>query len=491
MAEIKGIDISYWQGDIDFKKVAADGIKFAILRQGYRNTIDNKFIEYVKGCQENNIYIMVYHFIYTNDATLKQNAESTYDNIKKAGLDPTKIWIAADLEYDTWNKNNEVCTKERCTQYTKQYLEELKKLNCNNLIIYTNNDYYENYYDWSQLKGYPIWFADYSENPKHFCAIHQYSSKGKINGIDGYVDMDYLFDTFMLNTDQDSSDIFVQSIINDAVQYIINIAYDDTHGYDQIYRWNEYGDFDCSSLVISSWQQAGVPVKSEGATYTGNMYNIFLKCGFKDVTDSVDLNNAQGMQYGDVLLNHIHHTAMYIGNNKICEAAINEKGTATGGKPGDQTEQEIRINSYRNYPWDCVLRYIGNKIFNPTKKSISQIAKEVINGKWGNNSIRKQRLQAAGYNYNEIQEKVNELIKTNTKDNKIEPEYAQSFDKSIARSYITTENLRLRAGADTSKTIITTIPKGDTVICYGYFTNNWYYVKYKNYTGFCFKEYLK
>lgn len=51
MAKIKGIDISYYQGNIDFKKVAADGVKFAILREGYRATIDSKFLNYVKGCQ--------------------------------------------------------------------------------------------------------------------------------------------------------------------------------------------------------------------------------------------------------------------------------------------------------------------------------------------------------------------------------------------------------------------------------------------------------
>ena len=69
---------------------------------------------------------MVYHFIYTDNATIEQNAQSTYDNIKKAGLDPTKTWIAADLEYDTWKKNKETCTKDQCTKYTKQYLDYLK-----------------------------------------------------------------------------------------------------------------------------------------------------------------------------------------------------------------------------------------------------------------------------------------------------------------------------------------------------------------------------
>lgn len=62
------------------------------------------------------------------------------------------------------------------------------------------------------------------------------------------------------------------------------IATDDSHGYSQDSRWGN-PDYDCSSLVIQAWEQAGVPVKTAGATYTGNMYNIFLKWGFKDVTN--------------------------------------------------------------------------------------------------------------------------------------------------------------------------------------------------------------
>ena len=94
-----------------------------------------------------------------------------------------------------------------------------------------------------------------------------------------------------------------------------NIANDDSHGYSQDSRWGT-PDYDCSSLVISSWEQAGVPVKTAGATYTGNMYNIFIKNGFIDVTDQINLNTGAGLIRGDVLLNHVHHTAMYCGNGQ-------------------------------------------------------------------------------------------------------------------------------------------------------------------------------
>ena len=137
-------------------------------------------------------------------------------------------------------------------------------------------------------------------------------------------------------------------------------AGDSAHGYDQANRWGP--DYDCSSAVISAWELAGGPVKTRGATYTGNMRGIFLRCGFEDVTDAVDLNSGTGLQRGDVLLNVQHHTAMYCGNGMEVEASINENGGVTGGQPGDQTGREFLVRTYRNYPWDCVLRYTGGNV---------------------------------------------------------------------------------------------------------------------------------
>lgn len=142
-----------------------------------------------------------------------------------------------------------------------------------------------------------------------------------------------------------------------AIRQMETWAKDASHGYDQDYRWGEKGDYDCSSAVIQAWQNAGVPVKSGGATYTGDMKNVFLKNGFVDVTSKVNVATGSGLLRGDVLLNEAHHVAMCCGNGKEVEASINEKGTAHGGKPGDQTGKEFLIRSYRNYPWNCVLRY--------------------------------------------------------------------------------------------------------------------------------------
>lgn len=140
-----------------------------------------------------------------------------------------------------------------------------------------------------------------------------------------------------------------------AVTWAIEIANDPAHGYDQDNRWGP--DYDCSSLVISAWQQAGVPVKTKGATYTGNMKSVFLSCGFKDVTSKVNLSTGSGMKRGDVLLNIASHTVMHIGNGQVVSASKNENNGYHGGKPGDQSGKEIKLQSYYNFPWDCVLRY--------------------------------------------------------------------------------------------------------------------------------------
>ena len=149
------------------------------------------------------------------------------------------------------------------------------------------------------------------------------------------------------------------SKIQDAVTLAKQWAADPQHGYDQSSRWGP--NYDCSSLIIMLLEQVGIKVKSAGATYTGNMKSVFLRCGFElaDVS-ALDLTIGAKLQAGDILLNEANHAAIYVGNNQIVHASINEKGGTTGGQSGDQTGKEVCIRSYYNYPWDCVLRYKEN-----------------------------------------------------------------------------------------------------------------------------------
>ena len=136
-------------------------------------------------------------------------------------------------------------------------------------------------------------------------------------------------------------------VIQNAVNWAVGIANDDSHGYKQNNRWGP--DYDCSSLVISAYKQAGVPLT---CTYTGDMLSDMLSKGF------VSVGLSAGLQYGDVLLNVTKgHTAIYIGNNQLVQASIAENGTAHAGTPGDQTGREINISTYYDFPWQYVLRY--------------------------------------------------------------------------------------------------------------------------------------
>lgn len=143
------------------------------------------------------------------------------------------------------------------------------------------------------------------------------------------------------------------SMIEKAVTWAVDIANDNSHGYSQQIRWG--ASYDCSSLVISAFEQAGVSVKSAGATYTGNMKPVFLRCGFADVTSQINLHTGSGLQRGDVLLNVVNHTALYIGNGLLVHARSAEGTSDTIDNSGN----EIRTQGYFNYPWDCVLRYTG------------------------------------------------------------------------------------------------------------------------------------
>lgn len=371
----KGIDISQWQGKIDFAKVAKE-IDFVILREGYRMTLDPYFLEYASGAMKNGIKVHgVYHFIYALDsAAAKKEALNAIANVKKAGLPKTTpIW--ADMEGDSVEK-----AAKAGVNLGKAEINLFTRTFCDTIIangyptgIYANIDWYKNKYTADTLAKYPIWLADYSGGPDHECVLQQYTSSGKVSGISGNVDMDYCWCLDCENT---------KSPVETAIRFMEELAKDDSHGYDQRYRWGEKGDYDCSSAVFTAWQQAGVRVKDYsfskyGVAYTGSMYETFLANGFEDVTKSVNMSTGAGMQRGDVLLNKKKHTAMFCGNGKEVEASINEKGTASGGTPGDQTGKEFLIRSYRNYPWDCVLRYKEEVKVVETAPSLTPIGKIV------------------------------------------------------------------------------------------------------------------
>ena len=137
--------------------------------------------------------------------------------------------------------------------------------------------------------------------------------------------------------------------IQAAMDWAIAVAADDTHGYSQSTRYGN-PNYDCSSLVISAWEAAGVPVEEAGAGYTGNMRSAFTNVGFEWIPGNPNMDD---LQPGDVLLNENSHTEMYVGNGMNVGAHSNYDGS-----DGDSSGNEINVQEYHG-SWDGVLRYTG------------------------------------------------------------------------------------------------------------------------------------
>lgn len=141
--------------------------------------------------------------------------------------------------------------------------------------------------------------------------------------------------------------------VEGACLWAIDIANDNSHGYDQITR-DGGNDFDCSSLVSWAFRENGFDVPwPSPATYT--MIDAFTPLGFTWIPGMG--NDSSSLQRGDILLNINDHVEIYLGQQQNVGAHINEFGGVNNGQPGDQTGNEISVGGYYAYPWDGILRY--------------------------------------------------------------------------------------------------------------------------------------
>ncbi len=140
-----------------------------------------------------------------------------------------------------------------------------------------------------------------------------------------------------------------------AVRWMIAVAENAAHGYDQDHRWGP--DYDCSSLVYEGFRVGGgfnLPVHSGN---TASMKADFTRIGFTWLAGQG--NRASQCVRGDILLDESSHVEVYIGNEQNVGAHINEFKGVRGGRTGDQTGREISVSGYYAKPWDGILRYNG------------------------------------------------------------------------------------------------------------------------------------
>lgn len=196
---IKGVDLSYWNGNLNMKCLKDAGIEFIIARSSYRTAEDTQFANYVRNARAEGITVLGgYHFLYLdNGGTIANNAAKFVDVMSRNGLSNAYYFI--DVEYHLFEKLGTSITAEKVNSYTLDFINALIKLGVKKeqIVVYTNIDFYNSYYN-DTVKSYPIWLADYEGEPNYECVIQQYSSEGKIDGCNCNFDMNYLYDSDML-----------------------------------------------------------------------------------------------------------------------------------------------------------------------------------------------------------------------------------------------------------------------------------------------------
>lgn len=145
-----------------------------------------------------------------------------------------------------------------------------------------------------------------------------------------------------------------ETVADGAALFAETIANNDAHGYDQIFRWGEKGDFDCSSLCIASFEAVGVPVKTKyGATWTGNMKSTFKKSGFVEVDTSETSDTAE--KSDDITPN----CYIVVSGDTLSKIAKDNKTSVA---------ELVKINGIK----DPDKIYVGQKIYLPNKVTVNE-----------------------------------------------------------------------------------------------------------------------
>lgn len=188
---LNGIDISKWNGKIDFQKVKNYGTDFLIIRSSYGkespNQIDKRFEENYKNAKAVGIPVGVYHYSYADSVEdARKEAQFCLKNISGKQLEYP---VCFDIEDRT-----QLClSNHQRTDICKAFCEEIENAGYY-VMIYCNFNWYKNYLCFDELKKYDLWLAHWDvTEPGTECGIWQKTNKGQIDGINGNVDLNEAF----------------------------------------------------------------------------------------------------------------------------------------------------------------------------------------------------------------------------------------------------------------------------------------------------------
>ncbi len=186
-----GIDVSKWQGDIDFSKLKSAGVEFVIIRIGSstgingENFIDSKFIQNIKNANSVGIPVGVYFYSYANSIDKAiSDAKWIIENIKDY-----KVELPIAFDWENWGSfNTYELSFFGLTNMAKRFMDTVKDAGYD-AMLYSSKTYLENI--WMSV-DYPVWLAHYTKNTNYAgdYSYWQICSNGRVDGINGDVDID-------------------------------------------------------------------------------------------------------------------------------------------------------------------------------------------------------------------------------------------------------------------------------------------------------------
>ncbi len=190
MMALKGIDVSEWKGTIDWKKVAKDGVQFAVIHAGYGRELSQKdkyFERNYAGARAAGIKVGAFWYSYADSvARAEQEARTCLQVLKGKTFD---LPIFFDQEYEPGILK--LSTKTR-TDIVLKFLETIKAAGrpCG---LYSSTDFITTKLQANRLTAYPFWIAEYGSKLHYNGKVWawQYTDKGRVAGIKGRVDMNH------------------------------------------------------------------------------------------------------------------------------------------------------------------------------------------------------------------------------------------------------------------------------------------------------------
>lgn len=195
---IQGLDVSEFQGNIDWTQVKNAGYRFAMVRAGYGfSTLDQTFRQNIAECNRIGMPAGAYWFCYAiSPETAMQEADACIDAISPYRIEYP---VCYDIEQASVNY-----AAQNGVTITPDLAERIVKAFCNRVeergyfaMYYSNQDFLNAYLPWEMAHRYALWYAFYDKRYDGIdCGIWQYTNTGSVPGISGNVDLDISFDDY-------------------------------------------------------------------------------------------------------------------------------------------------------------------------------------------------------------------------------------------------------------------------------------------------------